>query len=95
LFASHPFGLTPKILQPHDSDLGLIDLKNLLSLLFSTTKVMSLNNRSMEATNGIIHHHGSLNNHNKPQQLKILKLSNSFNESFKDKLLALWLLTRR
>nr|AAS49103.1 At5g31087 [Arabidopsis thaliana]BAF01858.1 hypothetical protein [Arabidopsis thaliana] len=55
---------------------------------------MSLNNNLMEATNNRIHHQGSHNHHNKSQQLKIQKLSNSFNKSFKDKLLELWLLTR-
>jgi len=74
--------LTPKIKCIHHNIISL-------SLLFSTTKVMSLNNSSLEATNSRINHH------NKPQQLKILKLSNLFNKSFKDKLLEVWLLTRR
>jgi len=80
--------LTPKIKCIHHNRISL-------SHLFSITKVMSLSSSSMEDTNSKIHHQDSLNNHNKPQQLKILKLSNLFNRSFKDKLLELWLLTRR
>jgi len=55
---------------------------------------MSLKKSLMEATDSKIHHQGSLNNHNKHQQLKILKLRYLFNRSFKDKLLELWLLKR-
>jgi len=74
--------LTPKIKCIHHNRISL-------SHLISITKVMSLNSSSMEDTNSRIHHQGSLNNHNKPHQHKILELSNLFNRSFKDKLLEL------